>query len=331
MSQPARKKKVDSAEPVATRLALKRERKNRQTAYIIAGIVVAIVLIIFGVFYYQNSVAPFRKVVIRVDDVEIRMGYFLERTRLAGSDPWDMLHSLATEEAIKLEASNYGINVTPQDIDRELRRIASGSENITISEAEFKEWYRQQLNDSGLSDDMFRELTGTQLLVNRLQEYVTQQTSTVVEHAYLHLIMVMTRVEAEEAQGRLDAGESFATVASNVSLDASRENGGEIGWIPRGASDSFDVAFALNISESSGPLPYFTDPYSPPAFYYIIMVSEKEVRQADEEYIPILQAQAFERWLETVPSRHNVTYHGISGGGFDSETLAWVNYQLSKM
>jgi len=312
-------------------MARERERKSRQTAYIIAGIVVAIVLTIFGVFYYQNSVAPFRKVVIRVDDVSIRMDYFLERTRLAGSDPWDMLHSLATEEVIKLEAPNYGINVTSQDIDLQLRRIASGSENITISEAEFKEWYRQQLNDSGVSDAFYRNIIGTQLLINRLQEYIVQQTSTVVEHAYIHLIMVMTRDEAIEAQSRLDVGESFAAVARDISLDASKENGGEIGWVPRGASDFFDVAFALNISESSGPLPYFTDPYSQPAFYYIIMVSEKEVRQADEKYIPALQVQAFERWLEIAPSKHTVTYHGISGGGFDSETLAWINYQLSKM
>ncbi len=116
-----------------------------------------------------------------------------------------------------------------------------------------------------------------------------------------------------------------------MSLDASKENGGEIGWVPRGVNDVYDVAFALNISESSGPLPYFTDPYSQPAFYYIIMVSEKEVRQADEKYIPALQAQAFERWLEIAPSRHTITYHGIGGGGFDSETLAWVNYQLTKI
>jgi len=331
MSQPPKKKKVDSSDRFAARMARERERKGRQTAYIIASTVVAIVLTIFGVFYYQNSVAPFRKVVIRVDDVTIRMGYFLERTRLAGSDPWDMLDYLTTEEVIKLEAPNYGINVTSHDIDLELRRIASVSENITISEAEFNEWYRQQLNDTGVSDAFYRNIIGTRLLINRLQEYIVQQTSTVVEHAYIHLIVVMTLDEADEAQSRLDAGESFATVARDMSLDASKENGGEIGWVPRGASDVYDVAFALNISGSSGPVPYFTDPYSPPSFYYIIMVSEKEVHQADEKYIPAIQAQAFEQWLKIAPSKHNITYHGISGGGFDSETLAWINYQLSKM
>lgn len=331
MSQRARKKKGDSAGQAAARRARERERKHRRTAYIIAGVVVAIVLTIFGVFYYQNLIAPFRKVVMKVDDVEIRMGYFIERTRLAGSDPMDMLNSLATETVIKLEAPDYGINATPQDIDRELRRIAvGGSENLTISEAEFKEWYRQKLNDLGVSDEFYRDITRTRLLLNRLQEYVVQQTSTVVEHAYLHLITVLTRDEAVEAKSRLDAGESFATVAREMSPDASKENGDEIGWMPRGASNFYDVVFAVNISESIGPLPFSADPYSQPSLYYIIMASEKEVRQADEKYIPAIQALAWERWLETAPLRHSVTYHGISGGGFDSETLAWVNYQLAK-
>lgn len=315
----------------AERLARERERKNRRTAYIIAGIVVATVLTVFGVFYYQNLIAPFRKVVIKVDDVEIRMGYFIERCRFSGSDPWDMLQVLATETAIKLEAPDYGINATEQDIDRELRLIAvGGSENLTISEPEFTEWYRQQLNDTGVSDEFYRGIIETQLLIDRLQEYVVQQTPTVVEHAYLHLITVMTYDEAVEARSRLDAGESFATVAREMSLDASRENGGEIGWIPRGASQVYDVAFALNISEIKGPSPYSPADSSTPSFYYIIMVSGKEIRQADEEYIPTLQVMAFARWLETAPLKHSVTYHGMSGGGFDSETYAWVNYQLAK-
>ena len=331
MSQRARKKKGDFPGQAAERLAGERERKNRRTAYIIAGIVVATVLTIFGVFYYQNSIAPFRKVVIKVDDVEIRMEYFIERCRFSGSAPWDMLQVLATETAIKLEAPDYGINVTEQDIDRELRRIAvGGSENLTISEPEFKEWYRQQLNDTGVSDEFYRGIIETPLLINRLHEYVAQQASTVVEHAYLHLITVLTRDEADEAKSRLDAGESFATVAREMSLDASRENGGEIGWIPRGASTVYNVAFALNISEIKGPLPYSPDALSGPSFYYIIMVSSKEVRQADEEYIRTLQVMAFARWLEAAPLRHSVTYHGSSGGGFDSETYAWVNYQLAK-
>jgi parvulin-like peptidyl-prolyl isomerase len=331
MSQRARKNKVDSSEQAAARLARERERKNRRTAYIIAGIVVATVLTIFGVFYYQNLIAPFRKVVIKVDDVEIRMEYFIERCRFSGSDPWDMLQVLATETAIKLEAPDYGINVTEQDIAHELRRIAvGGSENLTISEPEFKEWYLQKLNDTGVSDEFYREIIETQLLINRLQKYVAQQTPTVVEHAYLHLITVMTYDEAVEARSRLDAGESFATVAREMSLDASGDNGGEIGWIPRGASTVYNVAFALNISEIKGPSPYSPDALSGPSFYYIIMVSGKEVRQADEQYVSTLQVMAFARWLEVAPLRHNVTYHGSSGGGFDSETYAWVNYQLAK-
>ncbi len=103
MPKAKRKKTVDQApEPTATRLAIKRERKGKQTAYIIVGLVVAVILIIFGVFYYQTYVAPFRRVIISVDTVQIRMDYFLQRTRLANSDPMSMLQQLTEEQLIKV-------------------------------------------------------------------------------------------------------------------------------------------------------------------------------------------------------------------------------------
>jgi foldase protein PrsA len=330
MPRTFRKKKLNSSEQLTARLSHERGRKSRQTTYIISGIVVATIVTIFSVFYYLNSVAPFHKVIIKVDDVEIRMDYFLERTRLVGSDPMDMLYSLADETVIKLAAPRYGVNVTQSDIDLRLRSIAEGSENHTISEAEFKEWYRQQLNDSGLSEDLYRELIGTQLLVSRLKAYLAPQTNTTVEHVYLHLIAVQTYDEARKVVSRLNDGESFAAVAYNVSLDTtSKENGGDIGWVPRGVTSLDDTAFSLAIGEISEPLPYYPEGTYTPSIYYIIMVSDKAVRQAEEKYIPALQANAFKQWLSAEETKYTISYHGLKDG-FDSETYAWINYQLSK-
>jgi foldase protein PrsA len=336
MSQTRRKKTEGRPpEPTATRFALERERKARQTTYIIVGLVIAVILIIFGVFYYQSYVAPFRTVVITVDSIQIRMDYFLERIRLSSSDPLSMLQSLTNEQLIKLGAPRYGITVTDQDIDRELRRTASGSDNITITEAEFKEWYRQQLNTSKLSNTRYRELINLSLTATRLQEYVAQHTPTAVEQVHCHIIVVMTYEEAVKVQDRLKGGESFAAVAREVSLETeSKEKGGDIGWIPRGVTTFDSTAFVLDIGEVSDPVPYTadsTDASSGPSAYFIIMVSEKaDAREVEANYLPAVQALAFQNWLTEETARHEVSFHGLNGGSFDSYTYAWINLQLAK-
>jgi foldase protein PrsA len=333
MPQAKRKKTVDQApEPTATRLAVERERKGKQTAYIIVGLVVAVILIIFGVFYYQTYVAPFRRVIISVDTIQIRMDYFLQRTRLADSDPMSMLQSLTNEQLIKLGAPRYGITVTDQDIDQELRRMASGSDNTTTTEAEFKEWYRRLLNENKLSNSQYRELVGTSLIAARLQGYLAEHMPTAVEQVHLHLIQVATNEEALKVKDRLEAGESFAALAQELSQDTeSKENGGDIGWIPRGVTSFDGVAFYLNINEVSDPIPYYADASSPVSAYFIIMVSEKaDAREVEAKYLPTLQGLAFQNWLTEESEQHEHAWYGLDGGAFDPETLAWMNWQLAK-
>ena len=137
--------------------AIDRARKGRRTAFIIASVVIVLILIIVGVSYYFREDARYKRLtIITVDDITINMDYFLMRTRLAGSDPMEMLGELTNEQVIKIAAPQYVGEVTPEDIDETLRRIARG-ESETISESEFKEWYRQLLNEIDLSDSEYRD------------------------------------------------------------------------------------------------------------------------------------------------------------------------------
>ena len=74
-----------------------------------------------------------------------------------------------------------------------------------------------------------------------------------------HMLFTGEDAEAQalKARARLDAGESFADVAKQVSADeATRGEGGELGTFPRGRMmPSFDeVAFALEVGKPSGPV-----------------------------------------------------------------------------
>jgi len=264
-----------------------------------------------------------------VDDTSINMDYFLKRTRLAGADPMEMLMRLTNEQLIKIAAPQYVGEVTPADIDQVLRGIASG-ESETISDSEFKEWYRQLLNEIDLSDSEYKELIATGLLRTRLHEYLAARMPTVAEQIHLHAILLETYEGAEKIRARWEAGEDFADLAREVSLDeVSGEKGGELGWLPRGILPyGFDeVAFSLTVDDVSEPLSYMSDPETEEIFYYLLMVSEKaEAREIDEEPLQILKAQVLDAWLsaERKSPKHEIEWD------FNSEINAWMNWQLSK-
>ena len=330
------KKKGTDNRPEEKAPRLKAEaRKGRWTAYIIVSVVVIIILIVVGVFYYQEYVAPFRITVIKIDDTSINMDYFLKRTKMHGADAFTMLDALSKEQVIKLGAPQYVGEVTGEDVDQEMRRVARGASE-TITESEFKEWYRQQVNESELSDAEFREYVSVNLLAARLHEYLAARVPTVAEQIHLHAILVETSEDAEKIRARWETGENFADLALEVSLDeASREKGGDIGWFPRGVlSPTLDyAAFELATDNVSQPIPYVSDMSDPSAtiqLYYLLMVSEKaDARQIDEGALGVLRDNALADWLSVETQLHDVSYHGFNNG-FDSETYNWMNWQLAK-
>jgi len=328
MSQSKKKRRDSKAvEKAPSAKAIGRRWKWSWERSIIVLVVIALMAVIIGVFHYQNNVAPFRLIVIRVDGTSIRMDYFLKKARLAGvNNPLIILEQLTKEQIIKLEAPGYGIEVSPEDINQQLRRIARGRSE-TISESEFKEWYRQQLNETGLSDSEYKESIATLLLATRLQEYLARRMPTVAEQVHLYAILVETYEDAEKIRARWEAGEDFADLAREVSLDReSKEKGGDLGWVPRGvmASGLDYVAFELNPGDVSQPL------QTGEGGCYLLMVSEKaDARELDERSLQRLRDRALEDWLSEEMKFHEITWHGFNNG-FDSETNAWITWQLAK-
>jgi hypothetical protein len=92
-----------------------------------------------------------------------------------------------------------------------------------------------------------------------------------------------------------------------------------------------DTVFSLAIGEVSEPMAYVSDdPASEQVFYYLLMVSEKsDSREISEDHLGILEGKALEDWLIAEQKLHKIVWHGIKNS-FDSETNAWINYQLNK-
>jgi hypothetical protein len=59
-------------------------------------------------------------------------------------------------------------------------------------------------------------------------------------------------------------------------------------------------------------------------------VKEKAAaRQISEQALEILKSRVLERWLLEEKKANTIKFHGFNNG-FDSETHAWITWQLSK-
>ncbi|UCC17700.1 MAG: peptidylprolyl isomerase [Dehalococcoidales bacterium] len=306
----------------------------------IAIIFIVIIAIIIGINHYFSEDQKYLRIdVISVDGELISMDYFVRRCFASGSDPMGVLTNITRELVLKKEAEATGIEISPVAVENKLIEMASG-QGEQITQNEFEEWFRQRLNESKLSDDEYRDIVATQVIAEIFYDLISEATPTTAEQVYLHVILTDTEEQAEETRARWAAGESFADLAREISLEASsREEGGDYGWIPKGVafeSRLDEDAFTLDIGVVSEPIPYYdtsvTDATSPSYInFFLIMVSEKSISQEiDEKYLDRVHNNAFEQWIAQMYSEHEIKYHGIKNG-FDSETYAWINWQLQKL
>ena len=215
----------------------KSTRPSLITTIIVAVVVVLVIGCIAGYAIYRQEIAPFETVVLRIDEKEIKMRYFLKRLRMGEGNPSfggpiSLLGMIAQEEIIKEKAPRtpYNLSATPEEIEGFLKTLARrGSESIT--EEEYEEWYRQQLNQTQLSKSEFEELTRTQVLRQKLSDYLAVRAPTVAEQIHLHMIVQKSPEAAQKVQQRLEAGEDFYQLAQELNpSEETRENQGDLGW-----------------------------------------------------------------------------------------------------
>lgn len=279
---------------------------------------------------YQQRLAPLRTTVLIVGDSSVRMDYLLKRIHMLQQEPLSVLRALAFEEIVKqvAPAPPYDIQVSDEEIERHLRAMAGGG-NGSISDAEYAEWYRQQLSESRLSEAEFRELARVRLLGLRLKAYLEQRIPTVAEQVHLHAIVLETVERAGSVKARLDAGEPFSALARDLGVDAAlAAAAGDLGWYPRNAlaPDLADLAFdRLQIGEYSDPVTFSDQRVA------IFMVSEKAAaREIDADALAAMRDDVLEDWFAAEFGRHEVSYHGFDNG-YDSETDAWIRQQVKAM
>jgi len=218
------------------------------------------------------------------------------------------LDKMIEEELLRQLAAEYGVSVTDKDIQLDIERqfnydrnaepipTPDPSQPITdtvpadtgLTADEFQKQYDTFIegmkSSSSLTDSEFRQWIAVSLLRDKLLEVAPLEFDTTQEQTHIKQILVpfeptappIAKAEADalvkiqETRARIEAGESFADVAKEVSEDpGSAVNGGDLGWFGRGqmVPEFEDAAFALKVGELSQPVK--TD-----FGYHLILVDE---------------------------------------------------------
>jgi foldase protein PrsA len=190
-----------------------------------------------------------------------------------------LLHQLAGQE---------GITAAPEDVDAE---IASIQDQIQ-ADPSIADW-ESFLVQNNLTEELVRSLVADEILADSLAE--NHGGSSVAEQVHASHILVETEEIGQEVLDKLEAGEDFGALAAEYSTDpGSKDQGGDLGWFPRGmmVPEFEEAAFSLEPGEISGLV-------QSDFGYHIILVHEKEEREMDPALYEQVKQEAFQVWFTT--------------------------------
>ena len=198
----------------------------------------------------------------------------------------DVLEGMIDTALIEQEAAALGVTLSDQELETRVQSdIDTGG-----GEAAFNEW----LQVTGLTRDDYQEMLRQSMISQRVMEVVTGDVGDTAEQVHVRHIMAETEEAALEIQTMLQEGADFGALAQERSLDlATKENGGDLGWFPRGfvAPELEDAAFGLQPGQISDVIQLGEG-------YHIIQVVEREAAYPLSPEMQLdLRLAIFDDWL----------------------------------
>lgn len=200
-----------------------------------------------------------------------------------------VLDQMINDVVIAQQAEKEGIKVTDNDLNLRLAQM--------IQDAGSVEKLNEYLAKNQFSLGDLCSQVRAQLLGEAMLNRVTAALPTQVEQVHARHILVATATLAQDIRNQLRAGKEFASLARQYSMDvASKANGGDLGWFPKGVMDpQFEaIAFQLKVGQTS-------EVVQTQFGFHIIKVEEHEgARPLPAELIQNARQQAFLAWLQAV-------------------------------
>lgn len=296
----------------------RRQETERKVQLFLGAMMAIVVVAVVGLGaygYYDANIRPKHERVLTVGDrdfsfayLERHLRYVIRTASATDAARYDAnialqtaIDSLLDAEMERLGAPSLGISVSEEEIDAEVR------EQLRIPEEDkeaFAAAYRKEVRDSGLEPDEYRAAIAAKLLNEKLKQHFRDQVPATADQVRARVIQVGTEEEAQKVLERLGAGEDFAALAAELSLDAStKDKGGEMDWVVRGgvAAEVETVLFALEAGQTSEPLEVNGK-------YEIYQVLEKAAaREVTPDQRALIEDRLYAEWRTEISQGHPVT------------------------
>lgn len=233
------------------------QQQKRHRLFMIAGIsVIAVVAGVIGGGWYRDEYLPMRETVIKVNETEFSMGYYVDMFKLQGQQYMEIFGP--EQAAMYLETLADQVDQYIQQTEL-MEQSASGL-GIVVSDAEVTAKLNEP--DPPLSADYSDMLRRDLLIEKLLAEYFENQVPVLAEQSHVKAMFLESEGQAVSVRARLAEGEDFDTLAEELSLyKFSEEETSDLGWHPASIlSDGFelidveDYAFANEAGSLSQPL-----------------------------------------------------------------------------
>jgi parvulin-like peptidyl-prolyl isomerase len=234
--------------------------------------IVGLVVVALGVVFYAiaaDEIADRNRpgsTALRIDDRKHSLDYFTNRVGTyiqqnggQGVVTWEnagvaaiqaVQEELIEEHILQRFAGEQGQATTEDEINDEIATRM----NINKEDPNFGTRFQEELTRSGLKEEEYRELAAAAVLRRKVNEKITAEIPPSAESVHYRLIALegSDQAAADALRAQIEGGADFATLAKERSADTqTKENGGDAGWVPRGALDKEleDHLFAQEVNK----------------------------------------------------------------------------------
>lgn len=250
-------------------LSHRRQQERRRRIITTAGIIIiALVVVLVGVGWYLGDYRPRHETVIRVNDTEYDMNYYMRVLKLYGEGQSaenllaltdEVANVIQQSELVRQAAEKVGVTVSDNAVDAELAR-----RNLPVSRE-------------------YRDLIRPELLITKLRdEYFEKQVPLSGEQRYIMAMFLESENQTTEVKAKLESREAFTDIAGELSLESfSRDKEGDLGWLPRGILTILlgtpvvdEYAFSAEVGVLSEPV--YDEDLTKNVGYWLIQVMERD-------------------------------------------------------
>ena len=212
------------------------EREQRLAALGVLGLLILVLLGLFGWRYYDENFRLPHKTVLSVDGQKYSLQYYSDRLFLAATQQsgsgtnisilqQTVLTDLENEAVIIELAKEKGITVSEEDITNEIANqlgVPAGGAGSS-----FDTLYRQRLKSVKMSDSAYRRYTEAQVYQQKLSQSFKDQTGDKTEMITLRTVVSASQETANTVLALAKTNADFGSISQTQSTDlASRQKDG---------------------------------------------------------------------------------------------------------